>query len=105
LGGELAESDVAVLRGLPKERERGRGVTALLGHDDAQGLVDDRAGLEGVAQVLGDLLDMTRLDTRCPDVSAPAAGERVGGVTAPVPVAGSRTDTVIRSRTHAGLWR
>jgi hypothetical protein len=43
------------VRGLPQDRERGSGVAALLGHADAQRLVDDRAGLQRIPQVLGGL--------------------------------------------------
>ncbi len=51
-GGDVAEFAVAVLRGFAQDGEGGDGADLALGHDDAQGLVDDRAGGQCLAQLV-----------------------------------------------------
>ncbi|MFH8991329.1 hypothetical protein [Streptomyces sp. NPDC017940] len=54
-GGDVAEFDVAVLRGPAEDLEGALGGAALLAHDDAEGLVDEGAWAEGDLEVLAEL--------------------------------------------------
>jgi len=53
LGGQVAELHIAIVRCPVEYRERLVGVTARLGHDDADRVVNDGARLQGVFELCG----------------------------------------------------
>jgi hypothetical protein len=71
VGGDVAEFAVVVLRVGAQEREGGHGGALLLGHEDAEGPVDDGAGGERLFE-LGGVLGVGG--------AAQGEGERGGGL-------------------------
>jgi hypothetical protein len=66
-GGNVAEFAVLSLRGLGKQLERSVGSAAVMGHQDALGLLDHRLAGQGRAQVVDVLLGLGEVGCRRPD--------------------------------------